>query len=84
MAGKVKGITIEVSGDTTKLDKSLREVSKSAKAIDKELRQVDKALKFNPSNVDLWRQKQTLLTQKVDETRHNHNGNFRIRSIRLP
>lgn len=69
MAGKVKGITIEFSGDTTKLDKSLREVSKSAKAIDKELRQVDKALKFNPSNVDLWRQKQTLLTQKVDETR---------------
>ena len=69
MAGKVKGITIEFSGDTTKLDKSLREVSKSAKGIDKELRQVDKALKFNPSNVDLWRQKQTLLTQKVDETR---------------
>ena len=69
MAGKVKGITIEFSGDTTKLDKSLREVSKSAKGIDKELRQVDNALKFNPSNVDLWRQKQTLLTQKVDETR---------------
>ena len=69
MAGNVKGITIEFSGDTTKLDRSLRDVAKSARGIDKELRQVDKALKFNPSNVDLWRQKQTLLTQKVDETR---------------
>ena len=68
MAGNIKGITIEFQGDTSKLDKSLREVSKSASKIDKELRQVDKALKFNPTSVDLWRQKQTLLTQKITET----------------
>ncbi len=70
MAGNIKGITIEFQGDTSKLDKSLRQVSNSAKAIDKELRQVDKALKFNPSSVDLWRQKQTLLTQKIGETQN--------------
>ena len=69
MAGNIKGITIEFQGDTSKLDKALRNVSNSARGIDKELRQVDKALKFNPTSVDLWRQKQTLLTQKINETR---------------
>ena len=69
MAGNIKGITIEFQGDTSKLDKSLRSVSQSARKIDTELRQVDKALKFNPTSVDLWRQKQQLLTQKINETR---------------
>lgn len=68
MAGNIKGITIEFAGDTSKLDKSLREVSKSARAIDKELKQVDKALKLNPTSVDVWRQKQDLLKQKIQET----------------
>ena len=69
MAGNIKGITIEFNGDTTKLDKALRQVSNETRAIDKELRQVDKALKFNPTSVELWRQKQELLTQKVGETK---------------
>lgn len=69
MAGNIKGITIEFHGDTSKLEQSIRKVSNSTRAIDKELRQVDKALKFNPTSVDLWRQKQTLLTQKINETR---------------
>lgn len=67
--GTIKGITISFEGDTSKLDKSLRDIQKNAKAIDKELRLVDKALKFNPTSVELWRQKQQLLTQKIDETR---------------
>ncbi len=69
MAGNIKGITIEFNGDTTKLDKALRQINKSTRDIDKELKQVDKALKFNPTSVELWRQKQQLLTQKVEETR---------------
>lgn len=69
MAGNIKGITIEFRGDTTKLDKALRQVNNETRSIDKELRQVDKALKFNPTNVELWRQKQQLLTQKVSETK---------------
>lgn len=69
MAGNIKGITIEFNGDTTKLDKALRQVNNKTKDIDKELRQVEKALKFNPKNVDLLRQKQELLTQKITETK---------------
>ena len=69
MSGNIKGICIEFRGDTTKLDKALKDVDKSTKDIDKELKQVNKDLKFNPTSVELWRQKQTLLTQKIDETK---------------
>ena len=69
MAGNIKGITIEFQGDTTKLDKALRGVNKETKSIDRELRAVNKSLKFNPTSVELWRQKQQLLTQKVEETK---------------
>lgn len=68
MAGDIKGITIEFRGDTTPLEKALRQITNETKAIDKELKQVNNALKFNPKNVELWRQKQELLTQKISET----------------
>lgn len=71
MAGNIKGITIEFQGDTTKLDKALRQIKNSTKDIDKELKNVDKALKFNPTSVELWRQKQDLLRQKIKETENN-------------
>ena len=71
MAGNIKGITIEFQGDTTKLDKALRQIKNSTKDIDTELKQVNKALKFNPTSVDLWRQKQELLKQKIKETENN-------------
>ena len=71
MAGNIKGIVIEFAGDTTKLDKALRQIKNSTKDIDKELKQVDKALKFNPKNVDLWRQKQDLLKEKISQTEKN-------------
>lgn len=69
MAGNIKGITIEFRGDTTKLDKALRQINTETRNLDKELKQVDKALKFNPTSVDLWRQKQQILTQKLEQTR---------------
>ena len=68
MAGSIKGITIEFRGDTTKLDKALRQINNETRAIDKELKNVDKALKFNPTSVELWRQKQDLLNKKLKET----------------
>lgn len=68
MAGNVKGITIEFRGDTTSLDKALRQINSETRDIDKELKQVNRALKFNPGNVELLKQKQTLLNQKLAET----------------
>ena len=71
MAGNIKGITIEFNGDTTKLDKALRQIKNSTKDIDNELKQVNKALKFNPTSVELWKQKQDLLRQKIKQTEDN-------------
>ena len=73
MAGNIKGITIEFQGDTTKLDKALRQIKNSTKDIDRELKNVDRALKFNPTSVELWRQKQELLRQKIEQTKTNLN-----------
>jgi len=64
----VKGITVEFSGNTTKLDKALRDVRNSAKDLDKELASVNKALKFNPGNATLLAQKQTVLKEKIEAT----------------
>ena len=71
MAGNIKGITIEFNGDTTKLDKALRQIKNSTKDIDNELKQVNKALKFNPTSVELWKQKQEVLRQKIEQTETN-------------
>lgn len=68
MAGNIKGITIEFRGDTTNLQKALRQVNSETAKIDKELKNVNKSLKFNPTSVDLWKEKQVLLTKKVQET----------------
>ena len=68
MAGTIKGITIEFRGDTTSLDDALRKIKNETKGIDSNLRDVNRGLKFNPSSVELWRQKQTLLTSKLNET----------------
>ena len=71
MSGNIKGICIEFRGDTTKLDKALRDIKNSTKDLDIELKSVDKALKFNPTSVELWKQKQEILRQKIAQTEEN-------------
>lgn len=70
MAGNIKGITIQFDADITPFDKAIRNMEKNISKFDKELRQINNALKFNPTSVDLWRQKQQVLTQKIEETRN--------------
>lgn len=68
MAGNIKGITIQFRGETTELDKSLKTIKNEANSVDQQLREVNRSLRFNPRNVELMRQKFTLLGQKVDAT----------------
>ncbi|MDR3241811.1 MAG: phage tail tape measure protein [Lactobacillaceae bacterium] len=69
MAGsRVKGITIDIDGDTKGLDKALSSVNSSARKTQTELRDVNKLLKLDPSNVELVSQKQKLLGQAVEQT----------------
>lgn len=67
MASKIKGITIELNANTTKLDKALKDVNKAAKATQENLKAVDKALKFDPTNTELLTQKQKLLADAVND-----------------
>lgn len=58
---RIKGITIEIDGNTTPLTKSLQSVDKSLKETQAQLNDVNKLLKLDPSNVDLLKQKHELL-----------------------
>lgn len=68
MAEKIKGITIEIGGSTVGLNKALSATRKEINATQKELNEVDKALKLDPTNIDLVRQKQELLKKQITQT----------------
>lgn len=70
MANKnIKGITIEIGGSTTGLDKALKGVESNCNKAKSELRDVDKALKNAPDSAVLWAQKQELLTKALEESK---------------
>lgn len=68
MANRIKGITIEIGGDTTKLDKALSGTNKTISKTQKELKDVERLLKLDPGNTELLQQKQRLLAQSVEAT----------------
>lgn len=69
MAGNIKGIKIEIDGDTQPLQKALKNVNKAATDASQELKQIDKALKFDTGNVTLLTQKQEVLQKQVSTTK---------------
>lgn len=69
MAGNIKGITIEINGDTSKLGKALQDVEKRSKATTSSLRDIEKSLKFNPGNTELVAQQQRKLRDAISETK---------------
>ncbi len=74
MANKgIKGITVDIGGNTTGLQKALSEVNAKTKDLSTELRQVDKLLKLDPNNITLVKQKQDLLKQSIEQTSEKLN-----------
>ena len=69
MANRIKGITVEIGGDTTKLQTALKSVNSQIKTTQSSLRDVEKLLKLDPKNTTLLAQKQKLLTQAIGETK---------------
>lgn len=69
MSTKIRGITIELGGDTTGLEKSLKDVNKEIGSTQKELKDVERLLKLDPTNTELLRQKQQLLGNQVAQTK---------------
>lgn len=68
MADRIKGITIEIDGDTTGLSKALKGVNSDLKAAQNGLNDVNKLLKLDPGNVDLLRQKQGYFNDAITAT----------------
>ncbi|HFR4153308.1 DUF2207 domain-containing protein [Bacillus cereus] len=68
MAGRIKGITIEINGNTQPLQNALKDVNKQSDSLAKELKDVERLLKFDPGNVEALSQKQKLLTQQIENT----------------
>ena len=69
MAGRIQGITVEIGGDTTKLQNALKGVNGQIKSTQQRLKDVNKLLKLDPGNTELLAQKHKLLGQAVSETK---------------
>lgn len=72
-SSKIKGITVEIGGDTTKLGKAIADAEKQSNSLKGELKQVEKLLKMDPGNTELIAQKQEILTRAVSETTEKLN-----------
>lgn len=66
---RIKGITIEIEGNTTKLQSALSGVNKDLKTTQSNLRDVNRLLKLDPTNTDLLKQKQDLLKKAIEDTK---------------
>lgn len=69
MADRIKGITVQIGGDTTGLSKALSGVNKQIKTTQNELKDVEKLLKMDPGNTKLLEQKQRLLASAAAESK---------------
>ena len=65
----IKGLTVEIGGDTTQLGKALENVNKKSKSLSGELGQINKLLRLDPGNTDLLAQKQKVLAEAVSNTK---------------
>lgn len=68
MAGKVKGIVVEIGGDTSGLQEALKKVNSMTSSLSKELKGINSLLKLDPRNTELLKQKQALLKEEIQAT----------------
>ena len=68
MANQIKGLTVEIGGDTTKLGKALEDVNKKSSDLSSELGEINRQLRFDPKNTELLAQKQKVLEEAIGNT----------------
>lgn len=73
MAGSIKGIIVEIGGDTSGLQKALKQVNTTTSNLSKELKGINSLLKLDPKNAELLAQKQAVLSQNIQETTNKLN-----------
>ena len=64
----IKGIIVEIGGDTSKLQNALKKVNSSTASLSKELKGINSLLKLDPKNTELLSQKQTVLKENIEQT----------------
>ena len=69
MAGRIQGITVEIGGDTTKLEKALKGVNSTIRSTQSQLKDINKLLKLDPSNTELLSQKHRVLKEAIGATK---------------
>lgn len=69
MANRIRGVTVEIGGDTSGFQKSLKEVNSAISSTARQLRDVNNLLKLDPGNTELLKQKQTLLANEITEVK---------------
>lgn len=69
MADRIKGIVVEIGGDTTGLSKALSGVNREISSTQNQLRDVERLLKLDPTNTQLLEQKQRLLASAISQTK---------------
>lgn len=79
MAKGIKGIIVEIGGDTSALQKALKDVNTKTSNLSKELRGVNSLLKLDPKNIELLQQKETILNQSIEATQDELNQLKRIK-----
>ena len=70
MAGSIKGIIVEIGGDTSGLQKALSKVNSATSSLSRELRGVNSLLKLDPKNTELLKQKQDILNESISNTQN--------------
>ena len=68
MSKGLKGITVKIDGDTKPLNQALSKVNSESKSLQGELKGINSLLKFDPKNTELLAQKQTVLSQAIEQT----------------
>lgn len=74
MADKIKGITVQIGGDTGPLSKALKSVNKEIQTTQTQLKEVNKLLKLDPKNTELLKEKQSLLGKEIKSTKKELNA----------
>lgn len=68
MASTIKGITVKIAGETTDLQKALKNIQSSSRSLQSELKAINNQLKFDPNNTVLLAQKQDVLREQIDNS----------------
>ena len=75
-SNRIKGLTIEIGGDTRKLSEELKAVEKDGDRLGKELKEVNNLLKFDPGNTEALAEKQKILAEAIA------NSNEKLKTLK--